>query len=262
MVKLTQILDELKNQYSPKILMEDASYKLHFVNFDTLDKITVDTCLTTVELNKEVLSRGISMQVDLFITHHDLFSADSNRMIHGLRRQMIRAIMRHGIIVYTLGMSFMGVENGLSEALAAELKLTDYLLMNFRFETIPMGRIAKLPGLPFQDLIETAQKILNPPQISTVKGRSQDLRKVLILPGALGIDALKEALKDQIDGIVTGDFTYDVARLAVEESVSILGIGHICSKSPGMRNLAMNLAIKFKDTRIEFLPNPGLIATG
>lgn len=262
MVKLTQILDELKNQYAPKMLMEDTSHKLHFVNFDTLDRITVDTCLTTVELNKEVLSRGIAAKVGLFITHHDLFSSDSNQMIHGVRRQMIRAIMRHGIIVYTLGMSLMGAENGLSEALAAELRLTEYLLMSFRLENIPMGRIAKLPDLPFQDLIDTAQKTLNPPQISTVNGRSQDLKKVLILPGTLGIEALQEALKEQIDGIVTGDFNYNVARLAVEENVALLGIGHICSKSPGMRNLAMHLAIKFKDTRIEFLPSPGLITTG
>ena len=70
MVKLTQLLDELKTQYAPKMFTEDTSHKLHFVNLDTLDKITVKTCLTTVELNKEVLSRGIATQVDLFITHH------------------------------------------------------------------------------------------------------------------------------------------------------------------------------------------------
>ncbi len=82
------------------------------------------------------------------------------------------------------------------------------------------------------------------------------------MAGTLEIENLKRALQMQINCVVTGDFDYEVARLAFEENICLLGVGHICSEAPGMRNLAMNLAIKYRDVRIDFIPSPGLIGSG
>ena len=262
MVKLVKLLEELKKQVPPVPSLPNGAQKIHFVDFETLDRIEVKICLTAVELSKDVLSRGIAEKVDLFVIHHDLFSPHSNQMIHGIRRQMIRAIQSHGIIVYTLEDSILGVENGLSEALAVELGLTEYIVKNFSIENAPIGRIAQIPSFPYQKLVETARKVLKNPQIQLVKGRKNNLDKAITLSGTLGIANLQKIVRERIDCIVTGDFNYEVARLAFEEDVSLLGVGHICSEAPGMRNLAMNLTIKFRDIKIDFMPSPGLITGG
>lgn len=262
MVKLTEFIEELKRQFPSILALSKGTHKVHFVDFETLDRIEIKTCSTAVELSKDVLSRGIAAKVDLFITHHDLFSPHSNQMIHGFRRQMIRALQSHGIVVYALEDSILGVENGLSEALASELGLIEYIIKNFSLEHNPVGRIAQLPSLSYEKLVETARKVLKNSQIRLVKGGKIAINKTLILAGTLEIDNLKRALQERIECVVTGDFSYDVARLASEENVSMIGVGHICSEAPGMRNLAMNLAIKFRDAKIDFMPSPGLITGG
>lgn len=262
MAKLTELMEVLKRQFPPILSMPEGTHKAHFVDFETLDRIEVKTCFTAVELSKDVLSRGIAEKVDLFVTHHDLFSPHSNQMIHGLRRQMIRALQSHGIVVYALGNSILGAENGLSEALASELGLIEYIIKNFSLEHNPVGRIAQLPSLSYEKLVETTRKVLKNSQIRLVKGRKSSFNKALILAGTLEIDNLKRALQERIECVVTGDFSYDVARLAFEENVSLIEVGHICSEVPGMRNLAMNLAIKFRDVKIDFMPSLGLITGG
>ncbi|MFQ6125340.1 MAG: Nif3-like dinuclear metal center hexameric protein [Candidatus Heimdallarchaeota archaeon] len=262
MTKLVELMEELKRQFPFILSIPKGTHKAHFVDFETLDRIEVKSCFTAVELSKDVLSRGIAEKVDLFVTHHDLFSSHSNQMIHGLRRQMIRALQSHGIVVYALEDSILGAENGLSEALVSELGLAEYIIKNFNLENNPVGRIAQLPNLPTQNMVEKARKVMKTPQIRLVRGRKSTLEKTLIVAGTLEIENLKKALPERIDSVVTGDFGYEVARLAVEENVFLFGVGHICSEAPGMRNLAMDLAIKYRDVKIDFMPSPGLIGSG
>ena len=252
---LVEIIGVLKQQYPPSY----GSHQVHFVNWDVIDQFNVKTAVTAVELNKEVLGKAIAEKADLMIIHHDLFSPDSNQTIHGVRRQLLRAIMRHGLVIYALEDSIVGAVNGLSEALAAEVGLTKQIRSTFQIENEPLGRIAQLPGTSIRELIETVHTALNPQWIQQSKGGKQILKKVLIIPGTLKINTLKKAIREGVDGVLTGEFSYKVARLAFEENMTIIGVGHISSETPGMRNLAINLAMKFKDINIEFIPSPGLI---
>jgi len=255
MVRFNDIIEVLKQQYPPN----HGNHQVHFINWEVIDKINVKTAVTAVELNKEVLGKTIAEKADLIVIHHDLFSPYSNQTIHGVRRQLLRAIMRHGLVIYALEDSIVGAENGLSEALAAEVGLTKQIRSTFQIENEPLGRIAQLPGTSIKELTETLHSTLNPPWIQQSKGGKQTLEKVLIIPGTLKINTLKNAIRDGVDGVLTGDFSYKVARLAFEENITIIGVGHIRSETPGMRNLAINLAMKFKDIKMEFIPSPGLI---
>ena len=248
MVRLNDIIEVLKQQCPP----------IHG-NHQVIDQINIKTAVTAVELNKEVLGKAIAEKADLIVIHHDMFSPDSDQTIHGVRRQLLRAIMRHGQVIYALEDSIVGAENGLSDSLASEVGLTKQIRSTFQIENEPLGRIVQLPETSIQELTETVHSTLNPPWIHQSKGGKQTLEKVLIIPGTLKINTLKNAIRDGVDGVLTGDFPYKVARLAFEENITIIGVGHIRSETPGMRNLAINLAMKFKDIKIEFIPSPGLI---
>lgn len=214
----------------------------------------VSRVLLTVDVTSQVVEEAIDGGFDLILAHHPMFLRGVNRLDgDSAKGSLVGMLYRAGIAVYAAHTNADVVSNGVSAALANQLKLVESAAISPSSSEIGHGRIGKLPQ-PLE-LLALARILANllPPTASGVRvaGDPGQQVEVVSLCGGAGDSFLAEAYSLGADVYITSDLRHHPTLEAVETAYaqerkfSIIDISHWAAEWLWLDTAAAQLAVAF-----------------
>ena len=247
MISIQKALDAVRSA-APEELQEDWDNSGIQVLTDTGKKI--NTILTCLEINDDVVEEAVNRNVDLIITHHPLiFSKVASVRSDEVVGSQIIKLIRHSISLYSAHTSFDSAGRGTNQDLAEKLGLSEIVPM-YPLQSDPnagMGRsgIYHQP-VPFDEFYKLLTKVCGKSLIRIAGITPESVKKVSLCTGA-GSEFIDEACAGGADVFLTGDVKYHDARHAYDIGMCVIDAGHYGTEILFAENMASQLREQLKD---------------
>jgi len=212
--------------------------------------MSVQSVLVSLDPLASVIEEAAELGCDLVVSHHPLFFRPIKKLdlSHG-QGSAVKAAIRRGIAVYSAHTSLDRAPGGVSDALAAPLKLkglrpledTTGLPDGFGFGRI--GELAKETTV--SELAAKLKDALGADTIKLVGDPAHSVKRVALCGGS-GSELMESAHKAGADVFVTGDIKYHDALDALSLGMTVLDVGHFRSEMPVVGQLAGLLGPAFR----------------
>ena len=238
MIHIQEALQAVRS-VAPEMLQEDWDNSGIQIITDTEKEI--ETILTCLEINDEVLEEAVNRNADLIVTHHPLFFSkmSSVRCDDVAGAQTIKLI-QHSISLYSAHTSFDSSICGTNQDLAEKLDLSDIVPM-YPSESDPaagMGRfgVYREPML-FDDFLRKLTSVCGQSRIRIAGIAPARVKKVALCTGA-GSEFMDDARAAGTDVYLTGDVKYHEARHACDTDMCVIDAGHYGTEILFAENMA------------------------
>lgn len=227
---------ELLNELAPESLAcEWDNVGLIVGRFDK----NVSKILVALEMTNDVVNKAIEEQADMIITHHPLvFHAQKKINSETSLGRMLLCLMRYDIACYAMHTNFDAVAGGMADLAAERLELKnidvlaeeqEYQDKNGTVKKAGIGRVGVIgEEVLLQELCTKIKKKFGVQVLNVYASENKMdsyISKVAIVPGA-GKDYMNEAIKKQVEVLITGDVTHHAGLEAVEEGLILIDAGH------------------------------------
>lgn len=218
----------------------------------------VMTCLT---LTPDVAKEAIDRKAGLVISHHPiLFRAVKRLTAETPEGEMLLALIRAGVAVYSPHTSFDNAAGGINQWLAERLELRSITPLRPRDDTPSRGREspAALGAGRFGTLEspedwpvfkDTLRHKLNLTNFQSVPPDNGKIERVGIACGAAA-EFLKDAHREGCELLITGEARFHACLEARSLGIGMVLLGHYASERPAMEMLAGRLAEQFSDLTV------------
>lgn len=200
--------------------------------------------LMALDPTETVIQEAIDQGMNTIVTHHPL-------LFHPLKTirnntpigRMLKAALRHDIAIIACHTNLDLMADGVSEALATRLGLTDTHPLAPRKENAQhgFGRIGILPApLSSTNFLARLATVLNTDGIQIAGPIPTTVRAVAVCGGS-GSDLAETALAAGADLYITGEVKHSVARWAQDAGFCVADAGHFATENPVVSILAETL---------------------
>lgn len=218
----------------------------------------VDTVVTGVSANQQLIDRAIELGADLIVVHHGLIWGGGLGAVTGPTARRLRALLANDVSLaaYHLPLDAhprLGNNTGLADALG--LALAD------------RGSFGDVRGVALGLSGHWAQALARDEAIARIAagvlgGKAAPfvfpygpptVRKVGLCSGAAG-DLLEAAAADGCDLFVTGELAERAGELARELQITLVAAGHYATEVAGPTRVADELRRQFPALSVHFVP--------
>ncbi|UCE10144.1 MAG: Nif3-like dinuclear metal center hexameric protein [Candidatus Thorarchaeota archaeon] len=217
---------------------------------------TISRVVITTYLSGAAVTKATQEKANLVITFRPLFPFIVDR-ITGLDLKRIRLLSKNYISSYVLGSGWVGVKDGMADALCDLLglkRLRDFVVTGDLTDVVPAGRVCGPSDVMnhsrFSDFV--ADK-LGMESVTFSGDLDDEVQSILIFPGSyIDISEIISAKSEDVGTIVTGELAPDVRMMAHEEGISTLELGPFVTEDPGMERLRHQMSLEFPELKVEF----------
>lgn len=190
------------------------------------------------EVNEAVMKAVRENGVRTLVTYHPLLFEPATALIaggsaHGRTYRLIR----DGVALISVHTAFDASPGGTADALASALGIETAKSFAVELDGPLIGRVGPIRPQRLERFAEQVQELLGSPSVRVAGAPDSMIGRVAVLPGSGG-SAVKAALDDGADALVTGDVSHHVAASAVAAGLAMVDAGHMPSERPGMVRLA------------------------
>ena len=184
--------------------------------------------LLTLDVTEGAVARACETGCDLIISHHPLiFRPLSCVTDENFISRKVILLLREGISVFSFHTRADFAQNGVNDALASALSLTDLSPFGEGTETGRIGTYSHRCSL--DEFALHVKSALGAPTVSFVGEGS--VHRVAVLGGSGG-DFLSLARKAGADTFVTGELGYNSHIDAKEKGINVIAAGHFYTERP------------------------------
>ena len=162
--------------------------------------------------------------VDLILTHHPFLYRSRYQVFKKdeIKRRLTEKVDALGIPVYSMHTNFDSGKDGMNDALASTLRLSDIR----QLESMPMARGGRLAQkMPIKQFAEVAARLLNVPYGLLINAGKEMVETVAIIGGG-GSSYYQNALNEGYDMFISGDAPHHVRRDIVLRKYNYLDLPH------------------------------------
>jgi dinuclear metal center YbgI/SA1388 family protein len=204
----------------------------------------------------EVIDEAVRTGASLVVSHHPLFfgavrSLDTSSGIGAA----VKSAIRGGVAVYSAHTSLDSVSPGVSDALAAVLKLKDtrpVVQAAGQKTGSGLGRIGALPRpMKVSEVAAAFKETLGLTRVRLTGAPERSVRRVAVCGGS-GSELIGDAVGLGAEVFVTGDVKYHAALMAAALGIAVLDVGHYESEKYALPAFAARLkqAIRMKGWKV------------
>jgi dinuclear metal center YbgI/SA1388 family protein len=212
----------------------------------------VMTCLT---LSPDVAEEAIRERADLIVAHHPILFRPVQRLTHETPAgQMLFALARHDVAVYSAHTAYDNAVEGINRQLADRLELeavvplraatrgADHALPDAHPGIGRMGRLSHPHTLA--EFVARVKEQLGVGELLVVGPLESRIERVAIACGAGG-EFIDDAIRQSCQVLVTGEARFHACLDARERGLALVLLGHFLSEQPAMRTLAEQIRRRF-----------------
>ena len=218
-----------------KFLQEKAPFELQ-EDFDNAGFLVgregtqVNRILVALDITEQVVDEAAEQEVQLIVAHHPVIFGSvrsvTDRTVTG---RVLLSLAEHGIAAICAHTNLDAVEDGVNDALALRLGLTD--IEQLKQEGVDnqgraygIGRVGRVSEQPLYDFAIGVKRLLGSNGLRLVDG-GKPVRKVAVGGGACA-DMLDEVLAKGCDTFITSDVKYNYFLEAKAQGLNLIDAGH------------------------------------
>lgn len=184
----------------------------------------VNKVVLCLDLDNIIIDDVLNINPDLVITHHPfIYGKKRDVLKHDeFKKQLIDILNKHNIPVYSFHTNFDQGIDGMNDALAEQLCLSNIKPL----ETLPMARGGTLPKpMDISELANFIMKKLSVSYCTTLNYGKKEISKIAIIGGG-GWFGFSNAQKEGFDAFISGDIPHHGRRDIVINSYNYIDIPH------------------------------------
>lgn len=244
-MKLCEIYKTL-NELAPKSISDEycekyGAYDNSGVLVDTGEEI--QGVLFSLDLSFAAIEKAVESGANLIVTHHPaIYGKISDIRVSDFQPlgKKLVAALRKGISVISMHLNLDGAQGGIDESLMQGVCLSagkkapkDVALMH-TLSTGGYGRAYAIEPTPLGVLTENMQQTFSTRRLQAYGEENKTISRVAsFCGGGADEEAVKFAVKQKADAIVSSDFKHHVITLAVESGLSVIALTHYASEHYG-----------------------------
>lgn len=186
----------------------------------------INSILLCLDFDEEVLGKVKQMKVkpDLILTHHPFIYGPRMRVLthNDAKREVVEAIDKMGIPVYSMHTNFDTGRDGMNDALANALKLKN--IRSLEFCKMARGGELEQP-MEIHAFALYANKCLGVEYSHLISGGKKTIKSVAIIGGG-GSREFMIARKEGYDIFVSGDIPHHARRDVLANHYNFLDVSH------------------------------------
>lgn len=190
----------------------------------------VSRILVALDITEPVIEEAINCGAQLIVAHHPVIWGGAKSMTDQTTTgRKLLTMAEHGIAAICAHTNLDAVEEGVNDALAVKLGLSDIGQLHQdgvdeQGRPYGIGRVGTVPVQSLYDFALTVKQLLGANGIRLVDG-GRPVHTVAVGGGSCG-DMLHEAVAQGCDTFVTADIKYDVFLEAKAIGINLLDAGH------------------------------------
>ena len=194
-------------------------------------KTEVTDVLCALDLNACVIDEALEVGAQLIVTHHPiLFRGRKNLCLDDPEGAMLVKLAKSGLALIAMHTNFDSAENGVNDALAAKLGLSNV-------QTLESGvRMGRVPAQTLGAWTEHVEKTLGG-AVRRYGEEDRVVEKIAVLGGSGGSYA-SIALAAGADVFLTGEISYHTAMDLYDRGLCALECGHAATELPAVPHMA------------------------
>ena len=240
-MKINKFLSEFKKVVPDNLALSFDNVGL-LVGDDSSEIKGIYICL---DVSDKVLQYVIDNNFNLIISHHPIIFSGIKRFLKNdsLHMKLVKCI-NNDINVVSYHTNLDAISNGLNDQfidlLGIKYKKIDILEINKIDNKCGIGRIVDLESsIGICDIVDIVKEKFNINNIRIVsREMNLNVKRICVING-LGNSMIKDCYNKGIDLVITGDITYHTAFDALENSLSLIDMGHFNSE-----NIVYKMAVK------------------
>lgn len=189
----------------------------------------VSRVLVTLDVDEAAIDKAVSCGADMIVSHHPLiFGSIKNVTCDSLTGSRLVKLLGNKIACFSMHTNF-DICGSMGSIAADTLGLRDAATLEV---TMPdengLGKVAEYTGDEVITAGEWASRVMKSFELDTVKvfgDMERPVRKIAIYPGS-GSGAIKTALMQKVDLLVTGDIGHHAGIDAKAEGLTVIDAGH------------------------------------
>lgn len=229
MLKISDVVKIIEDFAPLDLQMEYDNCGLLYGDLDWVLKGVLVTLDTTPEVIKEAIKCGANM----IIEHHpSIFNAIKKIDLSYPKHKAITMAIKNDIAIYSAHTTVDFTKGGLNDYVMQLLGCSTYELA---FGNACDMRVGKLPSkVSLAKLVDIVSKKFDDSNVTYVGNKEQIIETIAVINGggASHEETILEAKKAGADVFISGDFKYNVLRLAKDINYPIISLGHYTSELP------------------------------
>jgi putative NIF3 family GTP cyclohydrolase 1 type 2 len=247
-MNLKECNETLLGLFNPETLLPDEYGVIGNLSIE-INRIGFATNLTP-----EIITLAAAQEVDLIITHHDVWE-----FMYDMKEYCAAELERTGIAHIYAHLPLDAADFGSAAALANVLKAK--IVNRFGpYEGFLCGVIAVLdPPIDFDELVERMEKVCEE-KVRSWKNNPHDVRQMGIFPGGCTYTSyVKECVENNCDVMVTGEVSMYSIQYALFKGLNLISGSHTFTEIFGVEALVKRLitgnddiqAVKLNESHLE-----------
>ncbi len=199
--------------------------------------------LVTLDTSVDVVNEAIKLGANMIIEHHPIvFNAIKKIDLSYPKHKALALAIKNDIAIYSAHTSVDFTVGGLNDVVMQLLGCSTFTSAFGNTNDMRLGVLNTKTTLA--QFVDKVSKVFNDEHIVYVGEPNKIVEKIAVINGGGGSheETVFEAKKAGADVFVSGDFKYNVFRLAKDMNYSVVSFGHYNSEKPFI-NLIVNLLI-------------------
>ena len=213
----------------------------------------VSRVLVTLDVDEAAIDKAISCNADMIVSHHPLiFGGIKTVTCDSLTGRRLVKLLSNNIACFSMHTNF-DICGSMGSIAADTLGLKDTRTLEVTMaDGNGLGKVAEYTGDKVITAGEWAARVMNRFELDTVKvfgDMEKPVRKLAIYPGS-GSGAVKTALEQKVDLLVTGDIGHHTGIDAKAQGLTVIDAGHYGIEHVFIKYIADYLGSEFPDMDI------------
>jgi dinuclear metal center YbgI/SA1388 family protein len=206
-------------------------------------KSTITTIATAVSASFETIEKAVELNVDALIVHHGMFWNTDSHEVVGVKKKKLQQLLNHDIslIAYHLPLDAHR-EFGNNWKAAQDMGWIDIKPFGYSGGT-PIGVMGIIPDLTAKSLQARLEAYYSNKSHVALFGKDNVKTAGLVSGGAFKY--IEEAVRENLDCFITGNFDEPVWNMAMENEINFYALGHSATEKVGPKALRDHLEAKF-----------------
>jgi putative NIF3 family GTP cyclohydrolase 1 type 2 len=219
-------------------------------------KTTINRILIATYPSSRIAATASQDKANLILCYRPLF-AEPISSLSGTDLVKVRLLSKNYISVYAISSSYVGAQDGLTDALIQKLGLKnmrDFLSQGAKMDVVRVGALCSPPEETnhsgFANYVASRLGINN---VQFTGDLDADVDKLVVVAGNhFGKQDILRAKKEGADTVLTGEVKPNTRRLAHESQLNLFEILPFATENPGMERLRHQLSLEFPDLKIAY----------
>ncbi|WP_434337005.1 Nif3-like dinuclear metal center hexameric protein [Mesomycoplasma conjunctivae] len=185
----------------------------------------VNKILITLDLTRDIIKKCIKMKVNLIIVHHPFyfFSSKKDEYLKAPYKKSVTSLARKNkisILALHTNYDFSNQATAYSIIKQLNLDTSNAEILD------PANLLIKL-DLDFNSMVQIIKKAIKIKHLQSNVTKNYKLKKVAILPGSGGIEAVLNAKKHKADLVITSDLKWSDQLAIDQHKIKVLQVSHL-----------------------------------